>query len=205
MYGESLAFVLSIVKTRPLGKPRVYAEVPARGYTCFPSCGNATKRANSAPMFKVLIFVISVGARAIRAMCRRRAELVLENLALRQQLTAIKKERPRPPLEETDRAFWVALRQSWPCVGESNSDRKSRLSCPLESGTIPAILGKDIASAESRAASRRRRDSSADPEDIPGWLGCSTYPRRAYKARVRPLGDIRFALSATTSGGARPS
>ena len=47
-------------------------------------------------------------------MCRRRADLVLENVALRQQVTALKKERPRPPLEDTERAFWVALRGSWP-------------------------------------------------------------------------------------------
>ena len=39
---------------------------------------------------------------------------MIENLALRQQVTALKKERPRPPLDDTDRAFWVALRQSWP-------------------------------------------------------------------------------------------
>ena len=39
---------------------------------------------------------------------------MIENLALRQQVTALKKERPRPPLEDTDRAFWVALRASWP-------------------------------------------------------------------------------------------
>ena len=65
-------------------------------------------------MLRVLIFLVSLGARAIRAMCRRRADLVIENLALRQQVTALKKERPRPPLEDTDRAFWVALRSSWP-------------------------------------------------------------------------------------------
>ena len=65
-------------------------------------------------MLRVLISLVSLGARAIRAMCRRRADLVIENLALRQQLTALKKERPRPPLEDTDRAFWVALRSSWP-------------------------------------------------------------------------------------------
>ena len=47
-------------------------------------------------------------------MCRRRADLVLENVALRQQVTALKKERPRPPLDDTERAFWVALRGSWP-------------------------------------------------------------------------------------------
>ena len=60
------------------------------------------------------VFLVSLGARAIRAMCRRRADLVIENLALRQQVTALKQERPRPALDETDRAFWVALRSSWP-------------------------------------------------------------------------------------------
>ena len=65
-------------------------------------------------MLRALIFLVSLGARALRAMCRRRADLVIENLALRQQVTALKKERPRPPLEDVDRAFWVALRQSWP-------------------------------------------------------------------------------------------
>ena len=64
-------------------------------------------------MLRVLIFVVSLGARALRAMCRRRADLVIENLALRQQVTALKKERPRPRLDDYDRAFWVALRQSW--------------------------------------------------------------------------------------------
>jgi hypothetical protein len=42
-------------------------------------------------------------------MCRRRADLVLENLALRQQVAALKKERPHPPLEDVDRAFWVSV------------------------------------------------------------------------------------------------
>ncbi len=65
-------------------------------------------------MYQILIFLVSIGARAIRTMCRHRADLVLENLALRQQVTALKCERPRPPLEDVDRAFWVALRQSWP-------------------------------------------------------------------------------------------
>ena len=65
-------------------------------------------------MFGILIFLVTLGARALRAMCRRRAGLVIENLALRQQVTALKKQRPRPPLEDVDQAFWVALRESWP-------------------------------------------------------------------------------------------
>ena len=39
---------------------------------------------------------------------------MLENLALRQQVAALKKERPRPVFDDVDRAFWVALRASWP-------------------------------------------------------------------------------------------
>jgi len=64
-------------------------------------------------MLRALILLVTLGARALRAVCRRRADLVIEDLALRQQVTALKKERPRPPLEDVDRAFWVALRESW--------------------------------------------------------------------------------------------
>ncbi len=39
---------------------------------------------------------------------------MIENLALRQQVTVLKKKRARPVLDDVDRAFWVALRASWP-------------------------------------------------------------------------------------------
>ncbi len=48
----------------------------------------------------------------IRMFCSRRV-LLLENLALRQQL-AVFKRRPRPILAATDKLFWVALRRFWP-------------------------------------------------------------------------------------------
>ena len=65
-------------------------------------------------MVRLLTFLISLGVRAIRAMCRSRDHLIIENLALRQQVAALKKERPRPVLDDADRAFWVALRTAWP-------------------------------------------------------------------------------------------
>jgi putative transposase len=64
-------------------------------------------------MARMLIFVVSFGARVLRAACRRRAGLVLENLALRQQVTALTQAGPRPRLDDIDRAFWVTLRHSW--------------------------------------------------------------------------------------------
>src|SRR5450631_1564609 len=44
---------------------------------------------------------------------RSREELLLENLALRQQLLALHSKRPRPRLSSVDRLFWVVLRKFW--------------------------------------------------------------------------------------------
>ena len=71
-------------------------------------------KANSAAMFRLLIFLVTLLVRALRAILRTREELLIENLALRQQVASLKKERPRPILDDVDRAFWVALRASWP-------------------------------------------------------------------------------------------
>ncbi len=65
-------------------------------------------------MLRVFVALVSLGVRTLCAVCRRRADIVMENLALRQQVTALKKERPRPALDDIDRAFWVTLRSSWP-------------------------------------------------------------------------------------------
>ncbi len=43
-----------------------------------------------------------------------RISLIAENLALRQQLVALKRNVPRPRLRRLDRIFWVFLRKSWP-------------------------------------------------------------------------------------------
>ncbi len=44
---------------------------------------------------------------------RSRSELVLEILALRQQLAILKERRPRPRLSSTDRLFWTLLSRFW--------------------------------------------------------------------------------------------
>ena len=67
-------------------------------------------------MFRLLVALLSFVVRAISAISRSRGDLVIENLVLRQQVAALKKERPRPEpeLEDGDRAFWVAVRGAWP-------------------------------------------------------------------------------------------
>ncbi len=53
-------------------------------------------------MFRVLILFF-------RATFKTRAQLALENLALRQKLAVLKREKPRPKLRRIDRIFWVFL------------------------------------------------------------------------------------------------
>jgi hypothetical protein len=49
----------------------------------------------------------------LRSALRTRAELALENLALRQQLAFLRRSSPRPRLRLSDRAFWIGLSQIW--------------------------------------------------------------------------------------------
>ena len=44
---------------------------------------------------------------------RSRRCLLLENLALRQQLVVLKRKHPRPRLTAMDKLFWVLLRRLW--------------------------------------------------------------------------------------------
>ena len=44
---------------------------------------------------------------------RERRSLLLENLALRQQLVALKRRHPRPSLGPFDKVFWVIARRVW--------------------------------------------------------------------------------------------
>src|ERR1700732_1397483 len=57
------------------------------------------------------IMGLFVGA-ILRLFCDRR-RLLLVNLALRQQLTALKRRHPRPRLAMFDRVFWVLARKFW--------------------------------------------------------------------------------------------
>ena len=65
-------------------------------------------------MARLLVFGISFTVRVLRAAFRSRANLVIENVALRQQVATLIKQKRRPALDDGDRAFWVALRAVWP-------------------------------------------------------------------------------------------
>jgi transposase InsO family protein len=60
-------------------------------------------------MFNLLFLWFGALARAFRS----RRHLVLENLALRQQLAVLNRRHPRPGLDLFDKLFWVTAHQFW--------------------------------------------------------------------------------------------
>jgi len=56
---------------------------------------------------------VSLLAWFLRAARTSRSDLVLENLALRQQLATYARRQKRPRLKPEERAFWVALSRVW--------------------------------------------------------------------------------------------
>ena len=62
---------------------------------------------------RCMLELLIVAARALALALRGHRELVLENLALRQQLTTIRRTTNRPRLGPGDRLFWIALARVW--------------------------------------------------------------------------------------------
>jgi putative transposase len=50
---------------------------------------------------------------------RSRANLIAENLVLRQQLAILRRATPRPRLRPIERAFWVSVSRLWSCWADS--------------------------------------------------------------------------------------
>jgi len=57
--------------------------------------------------------LIGIIGALVRAAVKGRVALVLENVALRQQVAVLKRGRPRPEVALGDRIFWVVLRRLW--------------------------------------------------------------------------------------------
>jgi hypothetical protein len=60
-------------------------------------------------MLSLLLNLLS----SLHSAFRTRAEIALENLALRQQLATLRRSSPWPRLGLSDRAFWLALSRLW--------------------------------------------------------------------------------------------
>jgi transposase InsO family protein len=107
------------------------------------------------------------GPPCARRVLRPRPSLVLENLALGQQLAILRRSVPRPRLRPVDRAFWVIRSRTWSRWVEA------------------LLLGLEISAGRPSAA--RRRDRRSDRTDVrrDSLLESAPNRERAGQARSR--------------------
>jgi hypothetical protein len=61
-----------------------------------------------------MISFLLAAFRVLGSISASRADMILENLALRPQIAVLPRRHPRPRLRASDRDFWLALRRWWP-------------------------------------------------------------------------------------------
>lgn len=91
-------------------------------------------------MFNLLVLLSG----ALAGVFRSRGHLVLENLALRQQLTVLKRRRPGPILGLFDKLFWVVARRIWSGWKQKPHYRHPGNGRPVAPGRIPLVLEADF-------------------------------------------------------------
>jgi transposase InsO family protein len=63
---------------------------------------------------RLFVAFISILVGGVRVLGKSRADLVLENIALRRQVQVLQRGGARPRFDDADRGLWVAFRQAWP-------------------------------------------------------------------------------------------
>jgi hypothetical protein len=64
-------------------------------------------------LLRAMVRLLLVPFRGLRSALRSHADLMLENLARRQELAAFAHSGRRPRIRATDRLLWIALRRLW--------------------------------------------------------------------------------------------
>jgi hypothetical protein len=75
----------------------------------FYGLGHVSRPGYAEPMVTRIIHVVLL----LIVLASRHRTLVLENLALHQQLALYRRTRPKPPIRRFDRLFWIGLRWVW--------------------------------------------------------------------------------------------
>src|SRR5713226_3761499 len=96
-------------------------------------------------MFRFIGLCLGTLVRILRA----RRSLLLENLALRQQLAVRKRRHPRPRLDLLDKLFWVAVRRFWSGWQQSLIVVTPETVVRWHRGRIPFVLEADLQGQEA--------------------------------------------------------
>src|ERR1700741_1172222 len=82
---------------------------------------------------------------ALLARCFRSPRtLLLENLALRQQLTVLKSRNPKPKLSPLDKLFWLSAQRFWAAWTKFSHHRHPGHRGPLAPCRLPQVLESDL-------------------------------------------------------------
>lgn len=57
--------------------------------------------------------MVTILVHTLRSLVRSRRDLMLENLALRQQIYVLRRGNPRPVFGLRDRLIWIVLTRTW--------------------------------------------------------------------------------------------
>jgi hypothetical protein len=137
---------------------------------------------------------------------RSREDLVLENLALHQQLLALHAQRPRRRLTALHKLFWVALRTFLVRVEEASRSGHSPNRRELASGGVSFVLNMDLQSQTGRRAEACQQRGSR--LDLPHGcresdLGSTAHSRRTAQTGFRCLGKECLAMDPASSERSR--
>ena len=89
----------------------------------------------------------------VRLFCARR-NLLLENLALRQQLAVFKRRHPKPRLNLLDKLFWVSARRIWSEWKDSLIVVAPETVVGWHRSRLPFVLALDLQCAKARSEER---------------------------------------------------
>ena len=70
-------------------------------------------RCQNSAITPIMLSVLWLALGSLLRMFRNRRDLVFENVVLRQQLTMLKRRRPRPALNLFNKLFWVVISRLW--------------------------------------------------------------------------------------------
>ena len=88
---------------------------------------------------------------------RSRRDLLLENLALRQQLSVFERKHPQPRLIPSDKFSWVTLLRALARMEARINSRRARDRCSLASEWIQALLDVALAASEPYGKNVRKQ------------------------------------------------
>jgi hypothetical protein len=64
-------------------------------------------------MYRVVTEILIILIKISEIVFKSKNDLIIENLALKQQLSTYKAKKIKPTIKERDRSFWIALKKSW--------------------------------------------------------------------------------------------